>query len=92
MATNSLVLNTIMEQVKNFIDALTFDIQQIFHGVNVILIPLELQSLVPSHHIENHLALLLWFEHVSVEQVIDFFVVKLQEGDIYRYTPIICKL
>ena len=82
-----------MEEVKNFIYALALDIQQILDRVDVVLVPLEFQSFFPSIESKAHGALGLssfdWLEHLSVKQVIDFFVVELQEGNLNRHPAVV---
>lgn len=75
MATNCLVLQTVMKQVENLVDAFALYIQKVLHSVDIVLIPFELESVLTSIHIEEHFALLARLEHVAVKQVIYFFVV-----------------
>mmetsp|Transcript_37640 Transcript_37640/g.45805 ORF Transcript_37640/g.45805 Transcript_37640/m.45805 type:complete len:265 (+) Transcript_37640:1870-2664(+) len=88
MATNRFVLQAVMEKMKNLVDTLTLYVEQVFYRVYIILVPFELQTVLATQHVEDHLALLLWLEHIPVEQIIDFLVVKLQEGDVDSKAPI----
>lgn len=67
MTANRLVLNTIVEQVEDLVDAFALDVEQVLHGVDIILVPLELQPVLSSQDIEYHLPLLLGLEHVPVQ-------------------------
>ena len=77
-----------MEQVEHLVDAFALDRHQVLHSVHVVLVPLELEAFLPSHQLEAHLALLLRLKHLLVQQVVNFFVIELHEGDIDRYSTV----
>ena len=83
MTADCLVLQTVVEKMQDLVNALALYVKQVLNGIHIILIPLEPESvlLVP-HHVEDHLALLLRLEHISVQQIVNFLVIKLKEGDI----------
>ena len=93
MATDSLVLQTIVKQMQDLINALALYVEEILHRVNIILIPLKFEAIVSiSQHFEHHLALLLRLEHVSVQEIVNLLVVKLKERNINSQAAITCAL
>lgn len=67
MTAHGLILDTVVVQVQDFIDTLAFNIHQVFHRVDIVLVPLELEALITPHVVEQKLALFLRLKHVSVE-------------------------
>ena len=92
MTTHCLVLDTIVEKVQDFVDAFTLHIEKVLYCVHIVLVPLELEAFVTPHHVEHHLALLCRFEHVTIQQIVDLFVVQLQERYIDGDSSIVCHL
>ena len=77
MTSHCLVLDTVVEKMKDFVDAFTLYIEKVLHCVHVVLVPFELEAFITPHHVENHLTLLGRFEHVTIQQVVNLFVVQL---------------
>ena len=79
--------------MQDLVNALALYVKQVLNGIHIVLIPLEPESilLVP-HHVEYHLALLLRLEHISVQQIVNFLVIELKEGDIDGQTSITSSL
>ena len=74
--------------MEHLVDAFALDCHQVLHRVDIVLVPLELEAFLPAHQLEAHLALLLRLEHLLVQQVVNFFVIELHEGDIDRYSTV----
>ena len=71
-----------MKQVQDLIDTLTLNVQQVLNRVDIVLIPFEFETFVATDQFENRLSLLGRLKHIPVQQVVDFLVVELEEGDI----------
>ena len=65
--------------MKDLIDALTLDVEQVFYSVYIVLVPFQFQAFFTTHHVEDHLACLSRLEHVTIEQVINLLVVELHK-------------
>lgn len=78
--------------MKNFIDTLALDCHQVLHSVNIVLVPLELETFFTSHKFKVLFTLFFRLEHLSIEQVVNLLVIKLHEGEINRNATISSKL
>ena len=81
MAADVFVLQSVVKQVQYFVNTVTLNIEQIFDCVDIVLVPFQLEPFATSH-VQLNFAFLLRFKHVAIEQIIDLFVVELQEGDV----------
>ena len=67
MAAHRFVLNAVVIEVQDFVDILTLHIHQVLHCVDIVLIPLQLETFFAPVDIEKQLALFARLEHVTIQ-------------------------
>lgn len=78
VTTYRFVFDAVVVEIQNVLVGVYFDVGEVFNRVNVIWIPLQSQTFfwIATETVEHQLLL---FEHAVVQQVVDLFVVELQE-------------
>ena len=78
--------------MEHLVDTFALDRHQVLYRVDVVLVPLEFEAFLPAHQLEAHLASFLRLEHLLVQQVVNFLIIELHEGDINRYSAVRAQL
>ena len=92
VTAHRLILKSVVEQMQHLVDTFALDCHKILNRVDIILVPLEFKAFLSTHQLVAHLACLLRFKHLLVQQVVNLLVIELHEGDIDRYSTVSAQL
>ena len=90
MRANYLVSQAVVEEPKDLLLCLALEVEEIFYGVNVKRIPLQLEASGISIALRTcvmksrllKLVSLALLEHGRIQQIINLLIVNLQEGHV----------
>ena len=81
MTTQNFVSNAVVEKVQHLLNLVNLHSQQIFNCVHIKFVPFQFQAFPNNTFLSS-------LKHLSVQQVIYLFVVKLHKGHINRHLSI----